>query len=89
MWLPFLEFGIVHVVIINNHVCKRQRIAIFEILLLNERLKELIINRASTGQIREAAKEAGMRTLRGAGLFTIFDGVTTLEEIIRETTVME
>ena len=40
---------------------------------------------AATDAIRSAAKESGMRTLRDSGLLAIFDGITTVEEVLRET----
>jgi len=63
----------------------RGRQAIFEIMLLNERVKELVMGHASTEQIRHVAREQGMRTLRESGLMAIFDGHTTIEEVVRET----
>ena len=63
----------------------RGRQAIFEIMLLNERVKELIMAHSSTEQIRHVAREQGMRTLRESGLLAIFDGHTTIEEVVRET----
>lgn len=68
-----------------NNTGYRGRMAIFEIMLLTARLKELIMNHASTEQIRHAACEQGMRTLRESGLMAIYDGHTTIEEVVRET----
>jgi type IV pilus assembly protein PilB len=61
------------------------RTAIFEILQMTDRLREMILDGAATDAIRLAAKEQGMRSLRDAGLLAIFDGVTTVEEVLRET----
>jgi type IV pilus assembly protein PilB len=61
------------------------RQAIFEIMLMNERVKQLVMGHASTEQIRHVAREQGMRTLRESGLLAIFDGHTTIEEVVRET----
>ncbi len=61
------------------------RTAIFEILEMSDRLREMILDGAATDAIRLAAKEQGMRSLRDAGLLAIFDGVTTVEEVLRET----
>ena len=63
----------------------RGRQAIFEIMLMNERVKQLVMGHASTEQIRHIAREQGMRTLRESGLLAIFDGHTTIEEVVRET----
>ncbi len=61
------------------------RMAIFEILLLSESLRQMIIDSASSDAIREQARREGMRTLRESGLLAIFDGLTTVEEVLRET----
>jgi type IV pilus assembly protein PilB len=61
------------------------RQAIFEIMLLDDDIRSLIMRRASTGVIREAARKRGMRTLRESGLLAIFDGTTTVEEVISQT----
>lgn len=63
----------------------RGRIAIFEIMALTDELRELVMRHASTGVIRQEARKHGMRTLRESGLLAIFDGVTTIEEVVRET----
>lgn len=63
----------------------RGRTAIFEIMTVTERIRELIMDNVPTSRIREAALEEGMRTLRDSGLVAIFDGVTTIEEVVRET----
>ncbi len=61
------------------------RTAIFEILEMTDRLRELVMDGVATDEIRSVAKEQGMRSLRDAGLLSIFDGVTTVEEVLRET----
>jgi type IV pilus assembly protein PilB len=61
------------------------RIALFEMMIINDRLRNLIMNHASTAELRTAAKEDGMRTLRDSGLFHIYDGITTIEEVVKET----
>ncbi len=68
-----------------NNTGYKGRMAIFEMMLLTERLKELVMKSASTEQIRHTAREQGMRTLREAGLLGIFDGHTSIEEVVRET----
>ena len=65
------------------------RIAIFEIMLLDDELRELIMQRRSTNMIREAARKRGMRILRETGLLSIFDGQTTIEEIVSQTIMEE
>ena len=63
----------------------RGRTALFEIMVFNEEIRELIMQRASTAVLREAARKAGMRSLRDNGLAAIYDGVTTLDEVTKET----
>jgi type IV pilus assembly protein PilB len=61
------------------------RVGIFEIMLMDDELRELIMNRASTNSIRDAARRRGMRMLRDSGLLAIYDGVTTIEEVVSQT----
>jgi len=68
-----------------NNTGYRGRMAIFEIMLLTDRLKELIMKQRSTEEVRHVSREQGMRTLRESGLLAIFDGHTTIEEVVRET----
>ena len=59
------------------------RIGIFEMFTLNDQMRELIINRASAGQIRQAARAAGMRTLRQDGLEKVANQLSSLAEVYR------
>jgi type IV pilus assembly protein PilB len=72
-----------------NNTGYRGRIGLFEIMLFNDEIRDLIMNHGSTGVLREAARKAGMRTLRENGLMTIFDGITTIDEVSRETLAAE
>jgi type IV pilus assembly protein PilB len=45
----------------------------------------MIMNSASTAELRNASKEEGMRMLRDSGLLHIYDGITTIEEVVKET----
>jgi type II secretory ATPase GspE/PulE/Tfp pilus assembly ATPase PilB-like protein len=63
----------------------RGRIAIFEILTITESIREMIINRASSQQIKQKAVSQGMRSLRQDGLDKVSRGLTTLTEVIRVT----
>jgi type IV pilus assembly protein PilB len=67
----------------------RGRTAIHEMLDVNDTIRELMLNRASAAQMRIAAQRAGMRTLRDAGIQKIYAGITTIEEVIRETLAAE
>ena len=61
------------------------RLAIFEIMVMNDDLRELIMQQASTSVLRHEARKRGMRTLRECGLLSIYDGQTTIDEVVRET----
>jgi len=61
------------------------RMGIFEIMVLDDDIRELIMKNASTNVLREAARKRGMRTLREAGLLSIYDGETTIEEVVAQT----
>jgi len=65
------------------------RTGIYEILVLDDPLREMIMNRASTAVLRREAVKRGMRTLRQAGLHCIYDGLTSLDEVVRETIIEE
>ncbi len=61
------------------------RIGIFEILVMSEALRQMVIEGESSDAIREQALREGMGVLREAGLRAIFNGTTTVEEVLRET----
>ena len=61
------------------------RLGLFELLIMNDELRDMIMRNASTGDLREAARKSGMKTLREAGMESIFSGLTSAEEVIRET----
>jgi type IV pilus assembly protein PilB len=68
-----------------NKTGYRGRIALFEIMTFNDELRELIMNQASTTVLRACAQKAGMRLLRDNGLAAIYDGITTIDEVVKET----
>ncbi|MFH1459954.1 MAG: ATPase, T2SS/T4P/T4SS family [Candidatus Omnitrophota bacterium] len=61
------------------------RIGIFELLVLDEDLRSLILDQAPVGRLREQAIKNGMRTLRDDGLLKVFAGKTTIEELANVT----
>ncbi len=61
------------------------RIAIFEILLIQEAIEKMILEKKSSRTVRNEAKKLGMRTLRDDGLKKVYEGVTTLSEVLSET----
>ncbi len=72
-----------------NHQGYRGRVALFEIMVLDDELKELIMQHGSTNVLRNEARKRGMRTLRQAGLLAIYDGITSIDEVVRETIMEE
>jgi general secretion pathway protein E len=65
------------------------RHAIFEWMDTDEEIRQLILKNASTDQIRDAARRAGMRTLAEDGWRLVRLGVTTVEEVLSVTTAKE
>jgi len=70
-----------------NNTGLKGRTGLFEYLVLNDQIRELINDGASTEKIRDAGLQTGMHPLRDSGLEKVFDGMTTLEEVVRETTL--
>jgi general secretion pathway protein E/type IV pilus assembly protein PilB len=65
------------------------RLAIYELLVLNEGLRPLILNRSSSTTIAQKAMDQGMRTLRTDGWNKVKNGITTIEEVLRVTQIEE
>ena len=63
----------------------RGRVGLFEMIVVSDAIRELINERAPTLAIKQKALEQGMRSLRDDGLRAIFDGNSTIEEIIKYT----
>jgi type IV pilus assembly protein PilB len=61
------------------------RVGLLEVMEIGDELRELILSGASAYELRQRAIQDGMITLRGSGLQKIRDGVTTVEEVVRET----
>jgi type IV pilus assembly protein PilB len=68
-----------------NRTGYRGRIGIFEIMVFNDEIRDLIMSQASTNVLRAAGIKNGMRLLRDNGLAAIYDGITTIDEIAKET----
>ncbi|HEX5889752.1 MAG TPA: type IV-A pilus assembly ATPase PilB [Pyrinomonadaceae bacterium] len=68
-----------------NNTGYKGRIGLYEVMEITDELRELILIGASALELRKKAIEDGMITLRDSGLFKIRDGVTTIEEVVRET----
>lgn len=63
----------------------RGRIGIFELLIMTDKIRELVFEKVSTSLVKEKAKALGMVTLREDGIKKVFRGITTISEIIRVT----
>ena len=63
----------------------RGRLGIFEVLIVTDDMRDLIVSRASTEEIARAARRSGMKSLRDDALRKAAQGVTTLSEVIRVT----
>ena len=61
------------------------RLGLYELLIMNDDLRDLVVRNASTEEIRELARKGGMVTLRDSGMVNMFAGHTTADEVIRET----
>jgi len=68
-----------------NNTGFRGRVGLYEVMEVTEAIRELILVGASALELRRKAVDEGMITLRRSGLLKVKDGVTTLEEIVRET----
>ena len=61
------------------------RVGLYEVMPMKEEVKELILARASTSEVKKEAMRLGMKTLRQSGIMKIREGVTTIEEVLRAT----
>ena len=68
-----------------NNTGYKGRIALFELMILNDRIREMVMGNASTDELRDEATRNGMIPLREFGMKLANDGITTLDEVIRET----
>jgi type IV pilus assembly protein PilB len=68
-----------------NHTGYKGRVALYEVMRFSEGLKEMVLQGASTAELKAAAIRQGMLTLRMAGIEKVLAGVTTTEEVGRVT----
>lgn len=68
-----------------NNTGYKGRLGLFEFMLMNDDLREMVVDGASTDDMRAKAESFGMVSLRVAGMENAYNGVTTVEEVIRET----
>jgi len=68
-----------------RHTGYKGRVGLFEVMELTDDIRELVLAAAPVAELRRAAVAGGMVTLRKSGLRKVIDGVTSLEEVARET----
>ena len=68
-----------------NNTGYKGRVGLFELLIMNDDLRDLVMQNASRDELREAARGFGMVALRDAGMDAAYEGRTTLDEVVRET----
>jgi type IV pilus assembly protein PilB len=66
-----------------RHSGYRGRLGIFELMVLNEEIQDLIVKRAPLSEVRNAALASGMKTLKMDGFQKVLEGITTVEEVMR------
>lgn len=70
-----------------NNTGYKGRCGIYELLDVNDDIRDIISSNGTVDEMRDVARSQGMTTLREAGLKLIFDGATTIDEVVRETVV--
>lgn len=70
-----------------SHTGYRGRVAIYEIIVINDKLKELISKNAGLGEIKNLVREMGIKSLTHAGMRKIEEGITSIEEVLSTTMV--
>jgi len=68
-----------------NNTGYKGRLGLFELMVLNDQMRDLIMSNVTTDELREVARKNGMVTLREVGIKSILGGITTADEVIRET----
>jgi type IV pilus assembly protein PilB len=68
-----------------NNTGYKGRVGLYEVMEVSEELRELILVGASGLELRRKAVDEGMITLRRSGLRKVMDGMTSVEEVVRET----
>jgi type IV pilus assembly protein PilB len=72
---------------ICNNTGYKGRVGLFELMMMSNELRDMIMANGQTDELRDAARKQGMVTLRDAGIKACFEGVTTPDEVVRETIV--
>ena len=72
-----------------NSTGYKGRMALYEMFRINDEIKQMIMDEANVASLREAGRRHGMRTLRESGQLAIYDCSTSVDEVMRETMVLE
>jgi type IV pilus assembly protein PilB len=72
-----------------NNLGFKGRTGLYEVLVMTDELRDMISRGASTDQVRVHTRKTGTPSLRDAGLDALYSGITTLEEVVRETVLDE
>jgi type IV pilus assembly protein PilB len=72
-----------------NNTGYKGRSGMYEIMDINDDIRDIIVGNGSVDDMRNLSRSQGMTTLRESGLKLIFDGVTTIDEVVRETIMEE
>ena len=68
-----------------NNTGYKGRVGLFELMIMNDELRDMVMNNSTVDALRDTGRRYGMVTLRDAGYDFMFDGTTTADEVIRET----
>jgi type IV pilus assembly protein PilB len=68
-----------------NNTGYKGRVGLFELMIMNDDLREMIMQNATTDELRDKAESFGMIPLRKYGINYVFQGITTADEVLRET----
>ena len=68
-----------------NNTGYKGRVGLFELMIMNDELREMVMNNVPADELRRTAQKQGMVALRDAGLMFIESGTTTVDEVVRET----
>jgi type IV pilus assembly protein PilB len=72
-----------------NNLGFKGRTGLYEVLIMDDAIRDMVSRGASTDQIRIHCRKTGTKSLRDAGLEALYSGITTLEEVVRETVLDE
>jgi type IV pilus assembly protein PilB len=62
-------------------------VGLFELMIVNDELRDMILRSATHDDLRDAARRFGMVALRDAGMKAVYGGTTTVDEVVRETII--